>query len=284
MNRVSHPAFLGSVLIAVILAGGVTCREEDRRLKPAAGEKIAARVNDSVLLEKDVDSAVADFFGGLSADGKKREYIEQWVESELLYQKALEEGLQEDKEIQKKVDRFRHVLLEQEVLKKYLDDEVVVTDDEIQAYYGANRAIFMRNEDEYRVKKISFNGKGVAKEVYGELSVAPERLDDLLSSGQYDHSVTAADIGFYPTDQLEGTFTDGLKVGAMSPLTEMSPGNYYALLIVEYGRKGSEKGLDEVEDQIRNVLLQSKGENAREMLIEELKKKADIEIAGDTVD
>ncbi len=272
------------LLPILLIGGGFLCDDEVTEKEQVTDGKVVARVNESVLLEDELEDALIEFFGEFYSVDDKRDYIDQWVESELLYQRALEEGLQRDEEIQKKIAQFQRMLLEQEVLRRYLEGKVEISDEEISVYYADNNDFFLRDEDEYRVYKLVFQSEEIAREVVGELEVAPERYDELIFGEVYDGKITAINLGFYPASGLEATFGDqlnGLEVGQFSQPIITPTGNCYALRMDEYREKGSTRELGEVEYLIRSILFRMQSDDAQQEWLEELKSGADIEIAVD---
>jgi hypothetical protein len=267
-----------------LIGGGFLCDNEVTKKERVTDSKVVARVNESVLLEDELEDALLEFFGEFYSDEDKHDYINQWVESELLHQQAFEEGLQKDEEIQKKISQFQRMLLEQEILRRYLEGRVEISDEAISTYYADNSDFFLRNEDEYRVNKLVFQSEEIAREVVGELEIAPERYDELIFGEVYDGKITVINLGFYPVSKLETNFGDqlnDLEVGQFSQPIITPAGNCYALRMDEYREKGSTRELDEVEYLIRNILFGMQSDNAKQEWLEELKKSADIEIAVD---
>jgi hypothetical protein len=266
----------------VAAVAGLSCTDRaPERVVPAAGP-VVARVNDAVLREDDLKDALPDFLGDIYTDGGRNEFVEQWVEGELLYQKALEEGLQRDEEIRRKVDQFEHMLMQQEVLRRFLEREITVTDEEITRYYEENIEGFRRETDEFQVARLVFPEEETAREVAGELEAAPERFDELIASEAYAGRMMLQDLGRYAASEMEGMFGNGrgdLRVGDLSPPVVAGPGNCYVLRVMAVLEEGSVRERDEVADRIRGILLRRKGEEARRAWIEELKRSADVEIA-----
>lgn len=286
-ERVGGIRLYAVVIPLLMITAGFTCDTEKEIPEPIDTRDMVARVNDSVLSREELDNDLPDFFEEVYSPGEKGEYIEQWVESELLYQRALREGLQQDEEIQRKITQFRRMLLEQEILRRYLDGKIEVSDEEISHYYTANGEEFIRDEDEYRINKLVFQTEEVAREIVGELSVAPEQYDDLIASGAYEGLVTVSDLGFYPRSELPESFGNQMKdfeIGKVSQQIVSAPGTWYVLRAVEFRQKGSMRDLSEVEDQIRNILQQTKSEEAKRLWLEELKQEADIVIAPGYMD
>ena len=70
------------VIIAILFFA--SCSENKKN------PKSVVKVNNSVLTEEDLDSALSD----KRVSGKYREeYIQSWIETEVLFQKAEEEGI-----------------------------------------------------------------------------------------------------------------------------------------------------------------------------------------------
>ena len=270
------------VVPLLMIGGGFTCDGGKQPAERPEARDVVARVNGAVLSREELDDALPEFPGGGYSQGDKSDYVEQWIEEELLYQQAIREGLQNDEEIRKKISQFERMLLEQEVLRRHLDGKIEVTDEEVGEYYEKNRDSFIREEDEYQIDKLVFQNEEVAKEVVGELRVSPERYDELISSDAYAGLITVVDLGFFSqSEMLEalGDQAEDFGVGDVTPQIVSSSGSCYALRAVEFRPKGTVRDLSEVEDQIRNILVQAKSEEARRSWLEELKREADITVA-----
>jgi len=275
---------LPRLAIAMVVGSGCANSAPERAVPAVGAGGVVARVNDAVLREDDLEDALPGFLGDIYSDGGRNEFVEQWVEGELLYQEARAEGLDRDEEIRRKVDQFEHLLLGQELLRRVLERQIAVTDDEIDRYYEENLETFRRERDEYRVARLVFRDEETAREVAGELGAAPERFDDLIASGAYAGRMDVRDLGAFAADEMAGMFEGGERaprVGDLSTLVLAEPGNCSVMRVTAAFEAGSVRERDEVADRIRGILLRRKGEEVRRTWIEELKRDADVEIGAE---
>lgn len=268
-------------LLAIVAVGRCGGSAPETEPPPAGTGRIVARVNDAVLREDDLEAALPGFLGDIYSDGGRNEFVEQWVEGELLYQEARVEGLDRDEEIRRKVDQFEHMLLGQEVLRRFLERTISVTEEEIDRYYEENLEAFRRERKEFRIARLAFRDEETAREVAGELEAAPERFDDMIASEAYAGRMEVRDLGAFAAGEMAGMLgggPDDPDVGDLSALTVAGSGNCSVMRVMAVLEAKSVRGRDEVADRIRGILLRRKGEEVRRSWIEELKRDAVVEI------
>ena len=92
------------------------------------------KVNNSVLTEEDLDSALSD----KRVSGKYREeYIQSWIETEVLFQKAEEEGITDNFEFKSIVENSRKKLAASMLLQKLAAENTISpTTDELKKFYS----------------------------------------------------------------------------------------------------------------------------------------------------
>ncbi|MDD3643172.1 MAG: hypothetical protein PHQ19_06895 [Candidatus Krumholzibacteria bacterium] len=112
-----------SVLTAMIEA------DIDAQLRQAAGDLPA----DQMRLRKE------ELLGEVLKSGGIGEYLERFVAEELLYRHAIEQRLHEDPGVAAMTRRVERSLLAGAVLDRTYAGEVSVTEDEMRAWYDANR-------------------------------------------------------------------------------------------------------------------------------------------------
>ena len=87
----------------------------------------------------------------------RTEYFQNWVTSELLYQKAEKEGITHDKKYQILLDRSKKEIAASLLLKKVSDEfSITLSDEDIQKYYDQHTDYFRINDPGYLYDAISF--------------------------------------------------------------------------------------------------------------------------------
>jgi peptidyl-prolyl cis-trans isomerase C len=176
--------------VAVVIPFILVACEEGKKVDEA---EIVARVGDEVLTIRDLDRLDSN-----QREVKrpsyltKEELVEEWVRSEVLYQHALEEGVDKEDECAWRLfNSAKGIVIQRfwelEVYEKYGD----VTDEEALAWYEANKDQYYRAADTgVWIRRILLNSRESADDVMRRLkagedfvaiarkeSVTPEKLE-----------------------------------------------------------------------------------------------------------
>ena len=137
------------------------CSKEEKPLK------YVAKVNKSVLMEDDIKSALLE---ERNKGIYREEYINNWIQTEILYQEAADKGLLNDKEFKSLLERSKKELASALFIKKLMDEEKIEpTDDEIKEYFNNNKDDFKLADDVYKINEIQFNNYNKAIEFRNSL-------------------------------------------------------------------------------------------------------------------
>ena len=168
------------------------------------GKQVLARID-----QKDVIT-VQDFTDRISklpqryqdlANSNKRQFLDELIVDVLLYNEAERKGLERDPEVNKIFEEAKRKILIARLLKDEIDDEVTVTDVEIQDYYNASRDKFMMPEV-LRASHILVKTKKEADDILVELSNG-RSFEDLARSRSVDPTAkVGGDIGYFTRQQL----------------------------------------------------------------------------------
>lgn len=142
---------IGIIISAVILIG---CGEKKRN------QEAIASVNDSYLYESDInvfaDSANSPAFN-------KDEYIRNWINTELLYQDAVKNGITDEASFKSLIEKSRKELAKSIWLNRFLDEKVIVpSQKELEEYYHEFIDIFKVLIDTYYFNSAVFNNEDKA--------------------------------------------------------------------------------------------------------------------------
>jgi peptidyl-prolyl cis-trans isomerase D len=147
-------------------------------------------------------------------------------------------------------------------------DKVVISDEEVESYYEENIDMF-QEERQVKARHILFKVDPEAPEEEKEkvkeraLSVlekarAGEDFADLAKEySEGPNSAQGGDLGYFPRGQMVKAFDDaafGMKKGEISDLVKTQFG--YHIIKVEDIKEAGTKALAEVQEEIRNRLLQ----------------------------
>lgn len=145
LKKLSKNSLLVPFLISLIF---LSCSKEEKN------EKNIAKVNDAVLTEDILNSMMND---SKNKAKLKDEIINQWIEDEVLFQEAEKEGITNEKEFQKILERSKKNLAISFLIKKYLDkNEIQIKDEELKKYYDENKNEFVLNDELYYLRIAKF--------------------------------------------------------------------------------------------------------------------------------
>ena len=248
------------------------------------GKQVLARID-----QKDVIT-VQDFTDRISklpqryqdlANSNKRQFLDELIVDVLLYNEAERKGLERDPEVNKIFEEAKRKILIARLLKDEIDDEVTVTDVEIQDYYNANRDKFMMPEV-LRASHILVKTKKEADDILVELSNG-RSFEDLARSRSVDPTAkVGGDIGYFTRQQLVPEIEEAafkMNEGEISGVIKTKFG-YHVVKLTEK-QKPRIKDLDEVSEGIRQTLGRVKKRQLFNEYVAGLKEKSKITVNKD---
>jgi hypothetical protein len=270
---------------ALVLAtlGVAGCGREPRPPAPGAGggalgPGVLARVGTAELTEDDLNRMLPPEVREGVSGSEVRDIVDRWVRSELLYQKALHDGLSEEPEIVARLRSLERELLADEQLERELTRRVRVTGEELQAYYRAHLAEYTQ---EVQLKQIVVNTREEADDAMRMLR-SGAIFEQLARTRSIDESANAGgDLGFLGKDAMNPEF---------EPIVfKMQPGEIAGPVLSTFGfhvvkmvaRRNSMDPIsfDAARDEIMRTLLLEKQQVAQAKLIDELRAAAAVQIA-----
>lgn len=146
MIMTTKTAYLYLVLFSLLIGiFGSACQQS----KPGNIENALARVgNEYLTVSKAADNIPPHILKGDSVRAVQR-YRDNWIRQQLLLQEANRIGLNQEVEIQQKIEQAREEILRQ-ALKDYVlasKENGAITDEEARTYYQAHKDQFILEED-----------------------------------------------------------------------------------------------------------------------------------------
>ena len=217
---------------------------------------------------------------------KKIAYLkDEIIKRILLYQEALDRGLDRDYEIQKQLENSRQQLL---VFKLIRDEaaNVQVASDEIENYYNTYKEQ-LKEPEERKVREIVVISQAQAKDILIKL-LQGEDFSGLAR--QYSKSPNASkggDLGFLKRGTKfkefdDIAFSNALGIGGVSSVFK-GPDGYY-IVKVEQKKGGTLRSLSEMWDDLKRGFEFLKQQGRINELVGNLSRKAKIEVMEDKVE
>jgi parvulin-like peptidyl-prolyl isomerase len=264
-----------AVVVALILASLSGCR------KDAPEGAILAEVNDAVLTLEEFHSEIpVEYVMGLTPD-QKMGFVDRWINTELVYQEALRQGLDKEESIAARLAQVQRELLANEFLQRELSAKANIRNEDVRRYFTEHEAEF---NIEIKIAHI--------------LLADPDTAAALLSSLKEgaDFTEAAKTYSLDQSGQTGGVVADYIRRGDMGSLPELEdaafalekPGQLSGVVQSEYGyhivklvarrKLPSPAKFEDVSDRIRDGLVMTMQKTVFEELIADLKSRADVEV------
>ncbi len=145
LNRqIKFSVFFFSAMLSL-----AACSEKEKT------DKYVAKVNDSYLTEEQIKAALSNEI----YSGKTREdFINEWIQREVLYQQAVKEGILKDDLFKSLMENSEKELAATLFMNKMIDKEKYEpAEDEIKEYYEKHKDEFKLKDYAYRVNILYFS-------------------------------------------------------------------------------------------------------------------------------
>lgn len=243
---------------------------------PSAGT--LAQVDDAELREEDLRQLIPPDYRESITGSEIRAILDRWIAVQLLYQRAVADGLEQDPDVAETLQQTRRQILADEYLQRELQKRVRVTNEEIQEYYDDHVDEYTQ---EVQLRHILLNTPEEAEQILAELQAGG---DFRALAQQHSTDPTASrggDLGY-------------LGKGAMNPAFEpdvfhMAPGEvrgpiasafgFHIVQVVRRRRAPEPVTFDVARDEIMQILLLDKQRQAEQELFAELRASANVFLA-----
>lgn len=257
--------------------------------KEAPPKQFVARVDQALLTEQELagmhDSLVY-------ASQHRREYIDDWVNTELLYQEAKRRGIDNSNEIRRQIETAAKRLVVSALLERELYGEENISEDEIVTLYNSGGDAFRLHEDVVNASYALFDDRDAANAFRGKLvrgivwNVAVEEAgkDSLFKSNlkQVANHQFFTQSNLYPAELWKLARNLGKEEVSFAVKTETG---YYILVSHGLRKQGEIPEIEYARNEVRDRLVIERRRLRYERLLAGLRAKHSVEIRlakGDT--
>lgn len=269
VKRLNHNIIFFFLSFAVLLS----CAKEEK------SSKEIARVNEVSLTEEELNSQ-------LNEDANKakfrEEFIQQWIESEILYQAAVENGITKSSEFNSSKEKAEKEIAISLFIQKILQENASqISNDEITKYYDKYLEDFRLEDDAYKLNIGYFNNfdqavkfrsilidsdwKKVVNTFKGDLSLVLE------SQGKICYPYN------FPSTVIAKT-TKNLQPGEVSVVIETEPNQFAIVQLVDRLSKGTIPPMNVIEPKVKERLMIVKQKEFVRDYIDKLIEDYNVEI------
>jgi parvulin-like peptidyl-prolyl isomerase len=221
-------------------------------------EAVVARVEEAVLTAADLENLLPADLGVGEEEADRAQFVERWVEEQLLYQEALNRRLDQQPRTQQLLEQARRDLLVAALLNaEFEGQDTQVSEATIQQYYAENREDFRRAKPEVRALHIllATAADALAKRQALRSGTSFEELARLHSLDQETRG-RGGDLGYFSADDNPTLWEAcrGLPFRSVPEPIQTSQG-YHLIQVLDRQEAGTIKELDQVRPQIVDALV-----------------------------
>lgn len=268
--KIQNRLFLPVLAAAVVLG---SCGKE-----PAKKEFIA-RVNNAYFTQDDL-TAVVD--SGYGKHLYKDEIVRNWIDKELLFQQAKNEGILKDNEFLKvKNESEKQLAVTFLINKLFKEEQITIEPSELKDYFEKNSNNFKLFHNAFLINLVQFNDEDKAIEFRNEAfengwesSTESFKDDSNLVHRQKSNLVYEYEI--QPADLVR--IIRELLPGEISIVIDDSMGNYFVVQLLQKYERGSIPPYEIIEGLVRDRYVALKKEQFIKNYVNELYSKNDIEV------
>jgi hypothetical protein len=264
---------VNKIILTLLAAAFIGCGEETRRTD------YIARVNDSYLTEQDLEKIISSNPG---RNFYRNEIIRNWINREILFQKAVDEGILKDTEYKRILEDSRKELAASMILEQiYQKIEIKIEDDEISEYFNVHKEEFRLTEDHYLINKAVFKTEDYAVNFRDLLmesnwDTAVEDLNENYPIEQNKTSVFIAESELHPVALLR--IARELYAGEISIVINEAPEQFEIIQMLEKHPGGTIPPQVVINENIKHRMIKQKKDEQVKNYIRDLYSDSQIEI------
>jgi peptidyl-prolyl cis-trans isomerase C len=260
------------LVLFVWLAGGCS--------KAQQNDKVLAEVNGSKLTYSYLMDQFPEEYQTSMTPDQISKAVEVWIETELLYQAAMKDKVDQDPHVKNILEQKRKDVIASRFVDISLAGDQNITDAEIDSAYQANKSMYTTPENMYKLKHIVMSTKGGADAIYARLQKG-EPFADLASDYSEDEQSrkTGGEIGLIGDSNLEPGIIEALKPlndGDFSRPIKSGSGYYHIFLVESKIPAGTVLKLDDIKNEIIEAIKAERQQVVYNDLVNKLSKAATI--------
>jgi len=250
---------------------------------------LVAKVNNIPIGLDDFNQEIEIYNANLPSDGSEakittREQKINYLKNEvvrrtLLYQNALDKGLDRNEDVSKTLEKTKMQLLVMELIRQSAQ-KIEVSSKEIEDYYNTYKEQF-KEPEERQIQEIVVANEAEAKDMLIQLLQGADFSALAKANSIAPTAKDEGELGFIKKGKKSAQFDavafgDSLQVGKISSIFQVPEG--YTIIKLEAKRGGKQRLLSEMWEDIKKGLTFLKQQQAIEEMIGKLSRDAKIEV------
>jgi peptidyl-prolyl cis-trans isomerase C len=217
-----------------------------------------------------------------TAEGKK-EMLETMIMRELILQDAAKAGIENTPEVKEKLEELRKRLVVEAYLKKKVEEQSKVSDEDMKKFYEQNKDKF-KTGDQIKASHILVKTEKEANDILAKLKTGGN-FEELAKKYSSDGAATkGGDLGWFSKGSMIPEFEKvafAMKEGETSGVVKTKFG--FHIIKLTGKRAAGQRTFEEVKEQIKSAMLPGKQQEVFQKLKDELKKSGKYTIKEDVL-
>jgi peptidyl-prolyl cis-trans isomerase C len=260
----------------------VGCAQKNEAEK-AAPKDFLVKINNTYVTSDDFmekfDTLPAWAQKRFTDDEGKKQFVNEIIKEELLYQEAVSRGIDNEPHFQKKIKEFKRMTLVSEMLKNEVEGKSTVKEQELRDFYERHKDTFTAGE-EVKASHILVDTEAEAEDIMKKI-LKKESFSELAKQLSKDHTsaIKGGDLGFFGKGRMVSEFDKvafELDPGEVSDPVKTQFG-YHIIKVIEK-RMSKQRDFDEVKSVIERRLKAEKQKTLFDTYIKSLREKSATEI------
>ncbi|NTV50456.1 MAG: peptidylprolyl isomerase [Geobacteraceae bacterium] len=279
----STKLFTATLCVAAL----VGCQNGGTKSAEKKEGKVLAEVNSGSITTGDFDRELKnlpEYLKAMADTPKGRtEMLDTMIIRELILQQASKDGLDKGAEIEEKLQDLRKRLIVESFLKKKVESESKVSDEDMKKFYEQNKDKFKSGE-QIKASHILVKTEKEAKDILTQLK-SGGKFEDLAQKSSIDSSsAKGGDLGWFGKGSMVPAFEKAalaLKEGQISDVVKSDFG--FHIIKLTGKRPAGILPFEDVKEQIKGAIMPTKQQEVFQKIKDELKKTAKISIKEDVL-
>ncbi|MCK5147587.1 peptidyl-prolyl cis-trans isomerase [bacterium] len=233
---------------------------------------VVARVGKICLTRQDLSKQLV--WEGFTPE-QKNQYIERWINREVLFQEAQRLGLENSEELALELELVKKNFLIKKLLERTFLEKILVDEEMVNSYYNKHEDLFKIQEDQVHLLHIltaTREDANLARQAI-QAGKAFNEVAKEYSTGIF--KVKGGDMGFISKNDVipeVRRIAFGTRIGGLSRVLKSDYG-YHLLQVVDKWKKDDLKPLESVHEEIVARLKASKERQVYFDLLYQLQNK-----------
>lgn len=214
----------------------------------------------------------------LSAPDRKRQFVENMILNDLLFEEGKKQGYDKDPDIDRQIVDMRKRLVVQKLMRE-LQKPPEITDEQAKQYYDDNPTLYSTTQ--IKAAHVLVKDEETAKEVRAQLEKDPSKFAEVAKEKSTDRTSggRGGELGKFAQGRMVPEFE---KVAFALPVNELSQPvktQYgWHIIIVTEREEGERKPFDQVKEQIRATMRNKALQDTMQTRFDGLKQGAGLQI------